>query len=184
MIPILFVLGLILGSFYYTVGCRIPLHISIISPRSACSFCRRTLTPTELIPVLSFILQKGNCKSCGQKLSLMYPAAELSTASLFAAAGFRFGLSWELIVALVFLSLLIIVSVTDIHFMLIPNRILLFFLPFLAAGRIISPLLSWYEGFIGAAAGFLLLAFIAVITHGGIGEGMLNYLSLSALCLV
>lgn len=114
----------------------------------------------------------------------MYPAAELSTASLFAAAGFRFGLSWELIVALLFLSLLIIVSVTDIHFMLIPNRILLFFLPFLAAGRIISPLLSWYEGFIGAAAGFLLLAFIAVITHGGIGEGMLNYLPLSALCLV
>ncbi|MBV7318361.1 prepilin peptidase [Bacillus halotolerans] len=183
MIPILFVLGLILGSFYYTAGCRIPLHMSIINPRSACSFCRRTLTPAELIPVLSFALLKGKCKSCGQKLSLMYPAAELSTACLFAAAGFRFGLSWELIVALLFLSLLIIVSVTDIHFMLIPNRILLFFLPFLAAGRIISPLLSWYEGFIGAAAGFLLLAFIAVITHGGIGGGDVKLFAVIGLVL-
>ncbi|MGF7532385.1 A24 family peptidase [Bacillus mexicanus] len=171
MLLILFILGLIFGSFYYTAGCRIPSHISIITPRSACSFCRRTLTPTELIPILSFLFQKGKCKSCERRISLMYPAAELLTACLFAAAGIRFGLSSELFPALVFISLLIIVAVTDIHYMLIPNRILVFFLPLLAAARLISPLDSWYAGLLGAAAGFLSLAFIAAITRGGIGGG-------------
>ncbi|SPU02551.1 membrane protease and transmethylase [Bacillus subtilis] len=97
----------------------------------------------------------------------MYPAAELVTACLFAAAGIRFGISLELFPAVVFISLLIIVAVTDIHFMLIPNRILIFFLPFLAAARLISPLDSWYAGLLGAAAGFLFLAVIAAITPWG-----------------
>ncbi len=101
----------------------------------------------------------------------MYPAAELVTACLFAAAGIRFGTSLELFPAVVFISLLIIVAVTDIHFMLIPNRILIFFLPFLAAARLISPLDSWYASLLGAAAGFLFLAVIAAITHGGVGGG-------------
>lgn len=171
MLSILIIFGLILGSFYYTAGCRIPLHLSIIAPRSSCPFCRRTLTPAELIPILSFLFQKGKCKSCGHKISFMYPAAELVTACLFAAAGIRFGTSLELFPAVVFISLLIIVAVTDIHFMLIPNRILIFFLPFLAAARLISPLDSWYAGLLGAAAGFLFLAVIAAITHGGVGGG-------------
>lgn len=101
----------------------------------------------------------------------MYPAAELVTACLFAAAGLRFGRTPELFPAVVLISLLIIVAVTDLHFMLIPNRILIFFLPLLAAGRLISPLDSWYDGLLGAAAGFLLLALIAAITRGGIGGG-------------
>lgn len=171
MLLILFLLGLILGSFYYTAGCRIPVHISIITPRSACSFCRRTLTAAELIPILSFLFQRGKCKSCGHRISFMYPAAELVTACLFAAAEIRFGSSPELFPAVVFISLLIIVAVTDIHFMLIPNRILIFFLPFLAAARLISPLDSWYVSLLGAAAGFLFLTLIAAITHGGIGGG-------------
>ncbi|OIS57634.1 methyltransferase, partial [Bacillus subtilis] len=101
----------------------------------------------------------------------MYPAAELVTACLFAAAGIRFGMSLELLTAVVFFSLLIIVAVTDLHYMLIPNRILIFFLPFLVAARLISPLDSWYAGLLGGAAGFLFLALISTITHGGVGGG-------------
>ncbi len=164
MLPILFILRFILGSFYYTAGCRIPLHISFITPRSACSFCRRTLTgrinPHPVIP-----FPKGKCKARAQNF-FMYPVAELVTACLFAATGIRFGPSPELFPALVFISLLIIVAVTDIHFMLIPNRILIFFVPVLASARLISPLDSWYAGLLGAAAGFLFLALIAAITHG------------------
>ncbi|MBG9771082.1 prepilin peptidase [Bacillus vallismortis] len=171
MLPILFILGLILGSFYYTAGCRIPLHKSIVKPRSACSFCRQTLTPAELIPILSFLFQKGKCKSCGHRISFMYPAAELVTACLFAAAGIRFGSSLELFPAVVFISLLIMAAVTDIHYMLIPNKILIFFLPFLGAARLISPLDSWYADLLGAAAGFVFLALFAAITGGGIGGG-------------
>ncbi|MCI4140051.1 prepilin peptidase, partial [Bacillus vallismortis] len=51
MLPILLILGLILGSFYYTAGCRVPLHTSIVKPRSACSFCRQTLSPAEVVPI-------------------------------------------------------------------------------------------------------------------------------------
>lgn len=106
----------------------------------------------------------------------MYPAAELVTACLFAAAGIRFGISLELFPAVVFISLLIIVAVTDIHFMLIPNRILIFFLPFLAAARLISPLDSWYAGLLGAAAGFFVSGCNCRNHPWGVGEEILNYL--------
>ncbi|WP_146738139.1 prepilin peptidase, partial [Bacillus tropicus] len=83
----------------------------------------------ELVPVVSYILQRGRCRNCRAKLSVMYPAAECWTACLFTAAGIHFGFSKELLVALLFLSLLMIVTMTDLQYMLIPDKVLLFFLP-------------------------------------------------------
>ncbi|KXZ16718.1 methyltransferase [Bacillus nakamurai] len=183
MLFILFALGLILGSFFYTAGCRIPLRISIVYPRSACSFCCSPLSWAELIPVFSYAVQRGRCKSCRRKLSLMYPAAEWFTACLFTSAGIRFGLTAELFVALLFLSLLIIVTVTDLHYMLIPDKVLLFFLPFFIAGRFFSPLGSWYAGLAGAVCGFLLLAVIMLVSKGGIGGGDVKLFGVIGLAL-
>ncbi|MGX4201662.1 A24 family peptidase [Bacillus velezensis] len=171
MLLILFFLGLIFGSFFYTAACRIPLRISVISPRSACSFCGLPLSWGELVPVVSYILQRGRCRNCRAKLSVMYPAAECWTACLFTAAGIHFGFSKELLVALLFLSLLMIVTMTDLQYMLIPDKVLLFFLPLFIAGRMFSPLDSWYAGFAGAVCGFFLLVFIMFVSKGGIGAG-------------
>lgn len=167
----LLILGLILGSFYNVVGLRIPNHQSVITPRSHCSTCQRTLTSVELIPVLSYLVLRGKCRTCHSKISILYPAIELLTGLLFLLSGYLFGLTSELFVALAFVSLLMIITVSDINYMVIPDKILLFFLILLIPLRTLSPLAPWWDSLLGAAVGFGLLLLIALISKGGIGGG-------------
>ena len=134
------IFGLVFGSFYNVVGLRVPLKKSIVTPPSRCGSCNRRLQAIDLIPVFSYLLLRGECRTCGAKVSPIYAITELATGLLFALAMWRFGLTWELAVAFVFISLLVIINVTDIAYMLIPNKILLFFLPLLIIARILSPL--------------------------------------------
>jgi leader peptidase (prepilin peptidase)/N-methyltransferase len=167
----MFVVGSVLGSFYNVVGLRVPEKISIITPRSHCPVCQRTLTATDLIPVFSYIFLRGKCRGCGSRISPIYPAIELGTGLLFMLALYQFGFSLELIVALTFISLLVIIFVSDITYMLIPDKVLLFFLPILVLERIFIPLEPWWDPLLGGASGFLLLFLIAVISNGGMGGG-------------
>ncbi|GLC87258.1 prepilin peptidase [Lysinibacillus piscis] len=166
-----FVVGLVFGSFYNVVGLRVPKNESIVYPSSHCSNCQRTLTAIDLVPVLSYVLLRGKCRTCKVRISPIYMLMELCTGLLFAFAYWRLGLSFELVVALFFISLLVIITVSDIVYMLIPNKILLFFLPFLAIGRIVSPLAIWWDSLLGAAVGFSLLLLIAMVSKGGMGGG-------------
>ncbi|OIJ10570.1 prepilin peptidase [Anaerobacillus alkalilacustris] len=165
-------LGLVLGSFYNVVGLRVPNGQSIVRPRSHCSKCKRTLSALELIPVISYIFQKGKCKGCGTKISPIYPFIEATTGLLFVYAFHQFGFTSETIVAWVFISLLIIIFVSDIHYMIIPDQVLLFFAPFLLVMRLfLAPLDTWWNPFLGAVIGFTLLLAIAIISKGGMGGG-------------
>ncbi|WP_108669437.1 prepilin peptidase [Peribacillus acanthi] len=167
----IFILGAILGSFYNVVGLRVPLNQSIIKPRSHCPSCKRTLTAVDLVPIFSYLILGGKCRGCGQKISIKYPLIELSTAFLFVLAFYKIGFNWELLTAWTFISLLIIIIVSDIAYMLIPDKILLFFLPLLIIERIWLPLNPWWDSIVGAFFGFGLLFFIAVISKGGMGGG-------------
>ena len=80
----LFIAGLVLGSFYTVVGLRGPLNKSIIKPRSHCENCNHQLSWYELIPVLSYIIQKGKCRCCNQKISIIYPLIEILCGFCFA----------------------------------------------------------------------------------------------------
>ncbi len=122
-----FVLGLILGSFYNVMGFRLPQKKSIIKPRSSCPRCSHILKWYELIPVLSFIIQKGKCRNCGNRISLFYPFTELITGILFAASYFVFGLSGNLVISLLIISFLAIVIVSDLNYMIIPDEITVVF---------------------------------------------------------
>ena len=164
-------LGAIFGSFYNVVGLRIPKGESIVSPPSHCTSCQKRLTGIELIPVFSYILQGGKCRGCKTKFSPIYMLTELVTALLFAFAYVKIGLEWELAVALLFISLLVIINVSDIAYMLIPNKILLFFLPLLVIARIFAPLDSIWDSVVGAVVGFAVLLLIAMISKGGMGGG-------------
>ena len=124
---LMFILGLIFGSFYGVVGSRLPKGESIISPPSHCTFCNHRLSSIELIPVLSYIIQGGKCKNCGAKLSLFYPILELLTGVLFLISYLIFGFNLELIIPLTFISLLIIILVSDIEYMIISDEVLIFF---------------------------------------------------------
>lgn len=122
-----FVLGTILGSFYNVVGYRIPKGESIVSPPSHCPNCNHRLAFWELIPILSYIFQRGKCTSCKQKISWFYPIFESGCGLVFAIAFLAFGFSWELLIAITFISMLIIVMVSDYNYMIISDEVLLFF---------------------------------------------------------
>ena len=122
-----FIYGLIFGSFFNVVGSRLPNGESIILPPSHCNSCGHKLTALELIPVISYIIQKGRCKKCGIKLSLMYPLYEIFCGFIFAVCYYKFGLTKEIIIPLTFISMLLIIIVSDIEYMIIPDEVLIFF---------------------------------------------------------
>ncbi|WP_238389607.1 A24 family peptidase [Virgibacillus sp. MSP4-1] len=167
----LFILGLILGSFFNVVGLRVPEKQSIVKPRSACPHCHRTLTWKELIPVLSYVWQKGKCSSCSQKISPIYPAIELLSGGLFAFSFYMFGFDPEIIVAFTLISLLLIITVSDLAYMLIPNKVLIIFIILLGFERTFIHLHAWYDPLLGFLTGFLLLLGIALVSKGGMGGG-------------
>ena len=178
-----FIFGLVFGSFFNVVGLRVTMKESIVSPPSHCTTCERQLTVLDLVPVLSFVFLGGKCRGCGQKISWIYPFMELVTGVLFAFSYWQLGFSVELIVALLFSSLLVIIVVSDFAYMLIPDKVLLFFLPLLIVGRIVSPLTPWWDSVLGAVVGFGILYGIAVLSRGGMGGGDIKLFFLIGLVL-
>lgn len=170
-ISMLFIFGTVFGSFFNVVGIRVPKKIPFHNDRSRCPHCEHQLRFFELIPVLSWLVQGGKCRSCKTGISFMYPFVELSTGLLFAFAYLHIGLQLELIVALLFISLLMIIFVSDMYYMLIPDKVLLFFLPLFIVARIFIPLDPWYDAIIGAVVGYGLLAVIIIVSKGGMGAG-------------
>ena len=128
MFAVMFIIGLVFGSFYNVVGYRIPKNESILYPPSHCTKCNHKLKFYELFPVVSYIFLKGKCRKCGDKISLFYPFFEFLTGLLFGLCYLSFGFSYELIIALTFVSLLIIITVSDTIYMIIPDEILIFFI--------------------------------------------------------
>lgn len=179
-----FLLGLLLGSFYNVVGLRLPKGESIVAPRSHCPHCKRTLTALELIPVVSYVLQKGKCRACSARISFVYTFVELSTALLFALAPLFVGWSAEVVVSWTLISLFAIVFVSDVHYMVIPNRILLFFAPLLLIERLwFAPLTPWWDSLLGSIVGFSMLFIIALISKGGMGGGDIKLFAVIGLVL-
>lgn len=168
---LIFILGASLGSFYNVVGARLPLGKSISYPPSHCESCQHKLTPIELLPIISYIFLRGKCRKCGAKIGLLHPLIELCTAVLFVYAYYYFGLTLELLIAWVFISLLAIITVSDILYMLILDKILLVFGLFVLVLRFFSPLDPWWDMFAGANFGFGLLYILGLMNKGGIGGG-------------
>ncbi|XZF77965.1 prepilin peptidase [Bacillus sp. AL-1R] len=178
-----FVLGLVFGSFFNVVGLRVPIRKSIISPRSSCSNCGHKLSPIELIPVFSFLLQRGKCRSCGILISKQYVFIEILTGILFVLSIYEAGFHKDLMITISIISLLIIIVVTDVNYMIIPNRILLFFLFIFSIERILIPLDPWWSSIVGAIGAFAVLLLINVITRGGMGGGDIKLFSVLGIIL-
>ncbi|MCZ8536171.1 prepilin peptidase [Paenisporosarcina quisquiliarum] len=178
-----FIYGLIFGSFFNVVGLRVPKNESIVSPPSHCTICDRRLTIKDLVPIFSYVFLKGKCRGCGTKISWIYPVMELLTGILFAFAFYKLGFSMELVVAILFISMLVIITVSDFAYMLIPDKVLLFFGVVLIVARFLSPLEPWWDSLIGAAGGFGILLLIAVLSKGGMGGGDIKLFAVIGLVL-
>lgn len=120
----IFISGLVLGSFYNVVGYRLPNNMSIIYPRSHCPNCNHELKFYELIPVISYIILLGKCKVCKKRISIFYPFFEIITGILFLLSYFVFGLSTNFFISITFISILLIISISDIRYYIIPDEVI------------------------------------------------------------
>src|SRR6185295_13347891 len=117
--------GLAFGSFLNVVAARVPRKRSIVSPASACMSCGTELAWYDNVPVLSWLMLRGKCRSCDVKISAAYPLVELATGLLVAASVARFGLTADAAVASCFCALLVVLSAIDVVHQIVPNRIVL-----------------------------------------------------------
>lgn len=115
-----------MGSFFHVVATRMSNDESIIAPSSHCHTCDHKLKWYELIPIVSYIIQGGKCRKCGSYLPLSYLVIEIVTGVLYAVCYHEYGLSPKLIISVIFISILIIVIVSDIEYMIILDEVLVF----------------------------------------------------------
>ncbi len=166
IIVLLFLLGAIMGSFFAVVSTRVPNNESIISPRSHCEFCNHILSSIELIPILSYLLQKGKCKSCGKKISPYYITTEIAGGILFALSYIKFGFSFSFLLSLIVSSLVIIIFVSDMKYMIILDS------PLIICGILIIIARLWNQG-LGTTLSFLIdgtLTLLCVFYIGKLGN--------------
>jgi len=162
--------ALALGSFLNVVAARVPLRRSVVRPASACMSCGHELAWHDNVPVVSWLLLRGRCRSCGERISPLYPAVELATAGLVAACFVAFGLSGEAFVASFFCVVLVVLSAIDFTHRIVPNRIVLpAALVVLVAQTALEPSPEWALGALGAA-GFLFAAALAYPAGMGMGD--------------
>jgi leader peptidase (prepilin peptidase)/N-methyltransferase len=173
--------GLALGSFLNVVAARVPLRRSVIHPASACMSCGQEIRPLDNIPLLSYALLRGRCRSCSVNIPLVYPAVELVTASLIAGCVLAFGLTAEAAIAALFCAVLVAVSAIDLEHRIIPNRIVLpatVVVLVANTARDLTP--EWTIAALGAS-GFLLAAALAYPAGMGMGDVKLALLMGAAL---
>ncbi|EEL01670.1 Peptidase A24A domain protein [Bacillus cereus BDRD-ST26] len=170
--------GMVFGSFFMVIAMRVPLGESIITPRSYCHYCKYVLKPKELIPIISFCMQRGRCTNCKRKISILYVVFELVTGMICLLTVYMIGVERELIIVLSLFSLLLIISVTDYIYMLIPNRILAWFACLLILECAFIPLVTWIDSIVGSCVIFILLYCMQKIYPEGLGGGDVKLLSL------
>lgn len=120
-----FLLGLVFGSFYSCISYRIPNKISTIKPGSFCPKCKKTLKWYMNIPLFSYIFLKGKCAYCKNKISIIYPLTEFLTALIFLFSFIYYGISYNFLIAVILSSILIIVTITDLKYYYISDRVII-----------------------------------------------------------
>jgi len=155
MYLLLFIFGIVAGSFLNVCIFRIPKGKSIIYPGSRCTHCNAELHTGDLIPILSYLLLGGKCKYCKSKISGLYPLVEFLSGINFVFLFFLFGFSTSFIFYLIMFSLFIVIFFIDLKEYVIPDSLVIF-------GVIVSLLFNALKGQIvqsisGALAGIIIM---------------------------
>lgn len=118
--------GLMLGSFVTVVGYRVPRGESIVGPRSRCTTCGSQIAAYDNVPVFSWLLLRGRSRCCDDRISARYPLTEAGLAALYVAVVAVFwGEGTEIALGLVFVTMLLAITLTDLDRRIIPNKVLL-----------------------------------------------------------
>jgi leader peptidase (prepilin peptidase) / N-methyltransferase len=165
-----FLPALALGSFLNVVAARVPAGLSIVRPGSACPGCKHPIAPYDNIPLVSYLLLRGRCRTCRAPISWRYPAVELTTALLISGCFLRFGAGGRAVVASIFCATLVAVSITDLERRIIPNKIVLPAALIVLVGQtLVEPSPEWAIAGVAASAGLLLTA-LAYPAGMGMGD--------------
>ena len=121
---IFFILGTVLGTIYTVIGLKLPNNEKIVVKRK-CKKCHHELSIKDLIPLISYALSKGRCRHCKGKIDILFPYMEFFTGLLFSVAYYSFGFSYQLLIALGMISLLMTIVVSDLTYLIIPDEILI-----------------------------------------------------------
>ena len=169
--PVLFLLGLCVGSFLNVVIARVPEGRSIVGPGSACPRCSTPIAWYDNVPLLSFALLRARCRKCGEPISWRYPVVELVTGLLFVLALAERGLTIDLIPALLLVAGLVAITGIDLDHQLIPDVISI---PGIVVGLAVSTLTGrpgWLDSLFGVVIGGGIFLLIIVASRGGMGGG-------------
>jgi leader peptidase (prepilin peptidase)/N-methyltransferase len=181
------VAGLIFGSFLTVLVHRLPRKASIVRPRSACPVCGTPIRPRDNIPVVSYVLLRGRCRSCQARVSPEYPLIEAATGALFVGAALVFDETGVAFLVAVFLGVMLAAGVIDLRHRIVPNRLTYSFLVIFAVG--VAALAVMAEDVDAGRAALGLLAYgggllaIALVSPGGIGMGDVKLAALIGLVL-
>jgi len=129
LLIIIFILGLIFGSFFNVCIYRMPIDKSIVKPRSFCFSCNKTIPWYENIPLFSYLFLRGKCSTCGAKFSPRYFLIELFSGFIFAYGLYKFGLSIKALEFVVLTSAMLILFFTDLDERILPDKITLGMIP-------------------------------------------------------
>lgn len=178
-----FLLGAAIGSFLNVCIYRLPLGESIVFPASHCPACGTRIRPWDNIPLLSFLLLGGKCRSCRAAISFRYPLVELLNGLLTLALFLKFGPSPTFLVLLVFSSALVAVTFIDLDHQLIPDVISLPGIVVGFAASFFLPWLGWLNSLIGLLLGggsLLVVAYLYqfLTKKEGMGGGDIKLLAM------
>ena len=183
---IVYVFGSLIGSFLNVCIYRMPRGLSIISPSSRCPFCSMPVKPWDNIPIVSYLMLRGKCRNCREKISARYPLVEALNAFLYVAVFWRFGMNWDFLIYAALVSALIVITFIDLDFQIIPDIITVSGIPLaLFAGSFLLPdpfmradKLGYTASLIGFLAGGGFFYLIAVLSRGGMGGGDIKLMAM------
>jgi leader peptidase (prepilin peptidase)/N-methyltransferase len=145
-----FAVGASFGSFLNVCIGRWPEGLSVVKPRSRCPKCGHQIKATENIPLVSWLLLRGRCSGCGQRISIQYPIVELLVGLLWLAAFLQFGMSFTAFRVAVFATVLLGISITDAKHFLIPDGFTVFGLFFVLLTSFVALYLGQSYPFVGS----------------------------------
>lgn len=180
---IIFLYGIVIGSFLNVCIYRIPKQENIVKIRSHCMQCDRDLRWYELVPLFSYLLQGGKCRGCKTKISIQYPLVEFMNGVFYVLIFFINGMNVDSLLYCLLVSALLVLSVIDFRTYEIPIGINIVIL-ILGVIRTTFHYEHWLEHVIGFFAVSVVLYIIIVVTKGrGIGGGDMKLMATCGLFL-
>lgn len=181
------VAGLLFGSFLTVLIVRLPERRQVVSGRSACPRCGTPIGARDNIPIVSFLLLRGRCRSCGREIPFLYPLVEATTGLLFVAVGVAFRDLWKDVLLGPFLGILLAAAVIDARHRIIPNRLAYAALAVFGAFLVVAEMGGAGPSLLGALVGFLVygggLFVVALAVPGGMGMGDVKLAALIGMVL-